>query len=215
MGGPMITGGDLVLIGAAGDNYLRAFDVETGDELWKRRLPAGGQATPMTYRLPGTGKQFVVIAAGGHGKLGTTIGDYVVAFALRPRGTLLALLLLNTVVAAGVVFVAARWLFPETPEIETPLPRARRIGRGLVRCFSALVMFAAVGFVLPYLLDSNTWLTPFCAVFSCAGLLVVALWRLARGRFVSLSGLVPLLALTMFAAYLQLGELFWVGTTPW
>ena len=64
------------------DNYLRAFDVETGKELWKGRLPAGGQATPMTYRLREDGKQYVVIAAGGHGRLGTTLGDYVVAFAL-------------------------------------------------------------------------------------------------------------------------------------
>ena len=53
------------------DNYLRAFDIDTGAELWKGRLPAGGQATPMTYRLRGDGKQFVVIAAGGHGKIGT------------------------------------------------------------------------------------------------------------------------------------------------
>jgi quinoprotein glucose dehydrogenase len=82
MGGPIITAGDLVFIGAATDNYLRAFDITTGRELWKGRLPAGGQATPMTYSIAGT--QYVVIAAGGHGGLGTTRGDYVVAFAL-PR----------------------------------------------------------------------------------------------------------------------------------
>ena len=64
------------------DNYLRAFDVETGAELWKGRLPAGGQATPMTYRLGGDAKQYVVIAAGGHGKMGTELGDALVAFAL-------------------------------------------------------------------------------------------------------------------------------------
>ena len=80
MGGPMVTDGGLVFIGAAMDNYLRAFDVETGRELWKGRLPAGGQATPMSYEA--NGRQFVVIAAGGHGKLGTKRGDYVVAFAL-------------------------------------------------------------------------------------------------------------------------------------
>ena len=57
-------------------------DIETGAELWKGRLPAGGQATPMTYRLRPDGKQFVVIAAGGHGKLGTKLGDSVVAFTL-------------------------------------------------------------------------------------------------------------------------------------
>lgn len=82
IGGPIITAGDLVFIGAASENYLRAYDVETGEELWKGRLPAGGQATPMTYKLEENGRQFVIIAAGGHGRLGTTIGDSVVAFAL-------------------------------------------------------------------------------------------------------------------------------------
>jgi len=83
MGGPMVTDGGLVFIGAATDNYLRAFDVETGREMWKGRLPAGGQATPMSYEA--NGRQFVLIAAGGHGKLGTKRGDYVVAFALPPE----------------------------------------------------------------------------------------------------------------------------------
>jgi len=82
LGGPMITAGGLVFIASAMDNCLRAFDIDTGDELWKGRLPAGGQATPMTYRLRPDGKQFVVIAAGGHGKIGTRLGDSLVAFAL-------------------------------------------------------------------------------------------------------------------------------------
>jgi glucose dehydrogenase len=64
------------------DNYLRAFDTETGQELWKGRLPAGGQAMPMTYLAGQNGKQFVVIAAGGHGKLGTKPGDSVIAYSL-------------------------------------------------------------------------------------------------------------------------------------
>ena len=80
LGGPIVTAGGLVLVGAATDNYLRAFDIDTGRELWKGRLPAGGQATPMTYQT--NGRQFVVIAAGGHGGLGTKRGDVVVAFAL-------------------------------------------------------------------------------------------------------------------------------------
>ena len=80
MGGPIVTAGGLVFVGAATDNYLRAFDIDTGRELWKGRLPAGGQATPMTYEV--NDRQLVVIAAGGHGGLGTTRGDYVVAFAL-------------------------------------------------------------------------------------------------------------------------------------
>lgn len=79
-GGPIVTAGSLVFTAAAADNYLRAFDTETGKELWKFDLPASGQATPMTYSL--NGKQYVVIAAGGHGKLGTKQGDYVVAFTL-------------------------------------------------------------------------------------------------------------------------------------
>jgi quinoprotein glucose dehydrogenase len=80
LGGPMITAGGLVFTSAAMDLYLRAFDIESGKELWKYQLPAGGQATPMTYTWKG--KQYIVIAAGGHGKLRTKQGDYVVAFAL-------------------------------------------------------------------------------------------------------------------------------------
>lgn len=82
MGGPIVTDGGLIFIAATMDNYLRAFDSSNGKELWKGRLPAGGQATPMTYYLDATGKQYVVIAAGGHPALGTTKGDYLVAFAL-------------------------------------------------------------------------------------------------------------------------------------
>ena len=85
MGGPIATAGDLVFVGAAMDNYFRAFDLETGRDLWKYRLPAGGQATPMTYRAGPDHRQYVVIAAGGHGALGTQRGDYVIAFAL-PKG---------------------------------------------------------------------------------------------------------------------------------
>ncbi len=80
LGGPMVTAGGLVFTGAAMDNFFRAFDSETGKELWNYELPAGGQATPMTYIF--RGKQYVVIAAGGHGKLGTKQGDTVIAFAL-------------------------------------------------------------------------------------------------------------------------------------
>jgi quinoprotein glucose dehydrogenase len=72
----------VVFIGAALDDYLRAYDVETGEELLKVRLPAGGQATPMTYRLHQDGRQYVVLAVGGHHTLGTTIGDSVMAFSL-------------------------------------------------------------------------------------------------------------------------------------
>jgi quinoprotein glucose dehydrogenase len=82
IGGPLMTASGLTFIGAATDDYLRAFDTRSGAELWKGRLPAGPQATPMTYRLTYNGKQFVVIAAGGHGYMGTKLGDYLVAFSL-------------------------------------------------------------------------------------------------------------------------------------
>jgi quinoprotein glucose dehydrogenase len=80
LGGPIVTAGGLVFTAAAMDDRLRAFDAETGKELWSFALPAGGQATPMTYSI--AGKQYLVIAAGGHGKIGTKLGDYVLAFTL-------------------------------------------------------------------------------------------------------------------------------------
>ena len=79
-GGPVVTSSGLVFIAAAMDDYLRAFDAASGEELWKGRLPAGGQATPMTYEWQG--RQYVVVAAGGNGRVTTTLGDHVVAFAL-------------------------------------------------------------------------------------------------------------------------------------
>lgn len=80
LGGPIATTTGLVFVGAAVDNYLRAFDVASGQELWRGRIPGGGQATPMTYEIDH--RQFVVIAAGGHGKLNTTRSDALVAYAL-------------------------------------------------------------------------------------------------------------------------------------
>lgn len=78
-GGPLVTAGGLVFIGAAQDDRFRAFDVDSGELLWEHQLPAGGQAAPMTYRYNGT--QYVVIAAGGRGGIGSP-GDWIVAFAL-------------------------------------------------------------------------------------------------------------------------------------
>jgi quinoprotein glucose dehydrogenase len=80
MGGAITTASGLVFMGGTTDNQFRAYDIDTGRELWKAELPAGGQATPMTYVHQG--RQYVVIAAGGHGGLGTSRGDSVVAFAL-------------------------------------------------------------------------------------------------------------------------------------
>lgn len=84
IGGPLVTAGGVVFIGAAMDKYLRAFDAKTGAELWQGRLPATAQATPMTYEWEG--RQIVVIAAGGHGQAGLKAGDSFVAFALPKAG---------------------------------------------------------------------------------------------------------------------------------
>ena len=78
-GGPILTAGQLIFIGATKDEQFRAFDQESGAELWKYALPAGGYATPATYAVDG--RQFVVIACGGD-KMGTKSGDSFVAFAL-------------------------------------------------------------------------------------------------------------------------------------
>jgi quinate dehydrogenase (quinone) len=80
-GGPITTSTGLVFIAASQDFYIRASDVRTGDELWKGRLPVGAEATPMTYISPKTGRQFLVISAGGNSAT-TKKGDYVVAYAL-------------------------------------------------------------------------------------------------------------------------------------
>ena len=80
LGGSISTAGNVMFVGATQDNYLRAFNVSNGKKLWEARLPAGGQATPMTYEI--NGKQYVVIMAGGHGSFGTKMGDYLVAYAL-------------------------------------------------------------------------------------------------------------------------------------
>ena len=84
LGGALITNGGLVFIAGTFDQHLRAFDLYTGKELWSGPLPAAGHALPMTYSA--NGRQYVVIAAGGHDRLRTTMGDYVMAFALPRRG---------------------------------------------------------------------------------------------------------------------------------
>ncbi|MEE4715254.1 membrane-bound PQQ-dependent dehydrogenase, glucose/quinate/shikimate family [Pseudomonas alliivorans] len=81
-GGPLLTAGGLIFHGATADNFIRAYDVNTGEVHWQYELPAGGQATPSTY-TGSDGKQYVIISAGGHGSLGTTLGDSVMAFRLN------------------------------------------------------------------------------------------------------------------------------------
>jgi quinoprotein glucose dehydrogenase len=85
LGGPIVTASGLIFIAGTVDASLHAVDVETGRELWTGALPASGHATPMTYKLSGSGKQYVVIAAGGHAKVSEERpGDTLVAFALSP-----------------------------------------------------------------------------------------------------------------------------------
>jgi len=82
IGGPITTASGLAFIGATTDRYLRAFSTESGEELWRARIPAAAQSTPMTYRLGPDGRQYVVVAAGGHGLIPGRNGDALVAFAL-------------------------------------------------------------------------------------------------------------------------------------
>ncbi|MEO6001262.1 MAG: pyrroloquinoline quinone-dependent dehydrogenase [Chitinophagaceae bacterium] len=80
-GGAIVTAGNITLVAASLDGYFRAFNTRTGELLWQYLLPGGGQATPMTYAIKG--KQYIVIAAGGHGKIRTKQGDSLVAFGLQ------------------------------------------------------------------------------------------------------------------------------------
>ncbi|MGP5201601.1 membrane-bound PQQ-dependent dehydrogenase, glucose/quinate/shikimate family [Psychrobacter aquimaris] len=84
IGGPIITKGGVAFLSAATENNFRAYDLKNGDVLWNVRIPAGGQATPMTY-LNSKGEQMVVLVAGGHGSVGTKIGDYVMAYKLSDQ----------------------------------------------------------------------------------------------------------------------------------
>lgn len=81
MGGPMTTAGGVTFLSGTLDQYLRAYDITNGKEIWSARLPAGGQATPMTF-MGKDGRQYVVLVVGGHGSFGTKMGDYIIAYAL-------------------------------------------------------------------------------------------------------------------------------------
>ena len=85
LGGMVTTGGGVTFLSSTLDYYIRGYDVSNGKVIWKARLPAGGQATPMSYVSNKSGRQFVVVMAGGHGSLGTKMSDTLVAYAL-PEG---------------------------------------------------------------------------------------------------------------------------------
>ncbi|HEY4163885.1 MAG TPA: glucose/quinate/shikimate family membrane-bound PQQ-dependent dehydrogenase [Dongiaceae bacterium] len=82
LGGPIMTAGGVAFMSGTLDYYIRAYDVATGTQLWEDRLPAGGQATPMTYMSAKSGRQFLIVVAGGHGSLPTKPGDSIIAYAL-------------------------------------------------------------------------------------------------------------------------------------
>lgn len=82
IGGAVVTASGLAFIGATQEHMIRAYDIRTGKELWKGRLPAGGNATPISYWSARSGRQFVVIAAGGHGGILSGYSDQLIAFAL-------------------------------------------------------------------------------------------------------------------------------------
>ena len=81
LGGPIVTAGGVAFLSGSLDYYVRAYDVTTGAQLWESRLPAGGQATPMTYTGK-DGRQYLLVVAGGHGSTGTKKGDSIIAYAL-------------------------------------------------------------------------------------------------------------------------------------
>jgi quinoprotein glucose dehydrogenase len=83
LGGTIVTAGGVAFLTGTLDYYARAYDVATGRQLWEGRLPAGAQATPITY-ADRSGRQYLLVVAGGHGSLGTQAGDDVIAFALPP-----------------------------------------------------------------------------------------------------------------------------------
>ncbi|WP_256753459.1 membrane-bound PQQ-dependent dehydrogenase, glucose/quinate/shikimate family [Mesorhizobium sp. Mes31] len=81
IGGPIITKGGVAFLSGTLDYYIRGYDLKTGAEIWRDRLPAGGQATPSTYK-GADGRQYIVVVAGGHGSTGTEAGDSIIAYAL-------------------------------------------------------------------------------------------------------------------------------------
>ncbi len=88
IGGPIITGGGVAFLSGSLDYYIRGYDLQSGKEIWRDRLPAGGQATPSTY-LGADGRQYLIVVAGGHGSTKTAAGDSIIAYALpaAPAGS--------------------------------------------------------------------------------------------------------------------------------
>ncbi len=83
IGGPIVTKGGVAFLSGTLDYYVRGYDLATGKKIWESRLPAGGQATPMTYWSDASQRQFLLVVAGGHGSTGTEAGDSIIAYALK------------------------------------------------------------------------------------------------------------------------------------
>ncbi len=86
IGGPIVTKGGVAFLSGTLDYYVRGYDLATGRKLWEKRLPAGGQATPMTYWSDASQRQFLLVVAGGHGSTGTEAGNSIIAYALKKSG---------------------------------------------------------------------------------------------------------------------------------
>lgn len=84
-GGSFTTRSGLTFYSVTQDYYLRAFNTETGEEVWKARLPSGSQSTPMTYMDKRSGRQYIVVTAGGARYNPNDRGDYIIAFALPEK----------------------------------------------------------------------------------------------------------------------------------
>ncbi|MGV8839277.1 MAG: outer membrane protein assembly factor BamB family protein [Bauldia sp.] len=117
LGGPLATAGGVVFLSGTLDNFVRAYDVTTGEELWSSRLPAGGQSSPMTYATA-DGRQFLVVAAGGDGTIGTARGDAIIAYTLPA----------SVAAEAAATGIDPALLAP--PEPILPPTAAERLGNG-------------------------------------------------------------------------------------
>src|SRR5207302_7048497 len=116
IGGTLVTAGGLVFVGATNDSRFRAFDKDTGKEIWVSRLPASAHASPMTFRGAKSGRQFVVIAAGGGNKYNKVYSDSLIAFAL-PAGDAPALVSYSKAVAREAAAVKQSAAVPTRPEV--------------------------------------------------------------------------------------------------
>jgi quinoprotein glucose dehydrogenase len=117
LGGSLVTAGGLVFIGATNDSRFRAVDKDSGKELWTTRLPASAHATPMTFKGAKTGRQFVVIAAGGGNKYNKTFSDSLIAFALPAGGNTQPLVSYSKAVAREAANVVRATVPSTAPEM--------------------------------------------------------------------------------------------------